>query len=189
LCRAKLGIRSDTVFLWVGRLAVTKDPLTVLRGFELYLRANAGAKLYMVYQENDLLAEVNALLEKSDVLKASVCLVGKINHDDLQTWFSAADYYISASHREAAGYALIEAMACGCIPVVTGIPSFKKIVGKYGFLFEMGNADSLYVALTQAAKIRKEKLSGEVSDHFNSKLSFKTIAEDILGVCKKLLDI
>ncbi len=125
--RTRLNIPDSDIFLWVGRLEKNKDPITVLKGFEKYLRTNQGAKLYMIFQEENLLPEVKSMIQNNEALKTSVQLVGKINHLELSGWYSAADYYLSGSHREGSGYALIEAMACGCIPVVTNIPSFKKI--------------------------------------------------------------
>jgi len=186
--RSKLGIARDDIFLWVGRLEKNKDPITILKGFEQYLRINANALLYMIYQEDDLLAEVKSLVYNSDSLKRSVHLIGKIDHNALPIWFSAADFYLSGSHVEGSGYALIEAMACGCIPIVTDIPPFRKITGGHGFLFEPGNPDSLYNALTQSSVGSKAEKSKEITEYFKSSLSFNNIADDIFRICKKLTE-
>jgi glycosyltransferase involved in cell wall biosynthesis len=185
-CRAMLQMGDGDIFLWVGRLAVEKDPITILLGFEKYLRYNPAAKLYMIYQEADLLSEVVTIINTSPQLKNAVQLVGKIEHEQLAVWFSAADFYISGSHREAAGYALLESLACGCIPVVTDIPPFRKIVGRYGFLFSPGEHDSLCDALVQSSKSSKKELSENIVNYFKEELSFKKIADDIYKVCQTL---
>lgn len=180
--RAILQMRNGDIFLWVGRLDTEKGPVTVLKGFEKYLHNDPGAKLYMIYQAEHLLPEVKTIINGSSLLKNAVTLVGKIPHEQLENWYSAADFYVSGSHREAAGFGLIESMACGCIPVVTDIPPFRKITGSYGFLFEKDNPDSLYSMLLQASKVQKYELSNSIVDYFQRELTFKDIADRILAI-------
>jgi glycosyltransferase involved in cell wall biosynthesis len=188
-CRHKLCLRNSPIFLWVGRLNLNKDPFTVLNAFEKYLSFYPEARLFMIYQTEDLLQEIQKRLEESCLLKNSVILKGKVDHSELEMWFNAADFYISASHKEGSGYALIEAMACGCIPIVTSIPSFRKITcnGKFGFLFELRNAESLSKILLNLKSVDNEKISVSVVDHFNHSLSFKSIADDLFTICEKLM--
>jgi hypothetical protein len=62
--RLKTGMVGDPCFLWVGRLNSNKDPLTVLAAFEKYLQVNNHARLYMIYQQNDLEKEVINFIKK-----------------------------------------------------------------------------------------------------------------------------
>jgi glycosyltransferase involved in cell wall biosynthesis len=123
------------------------------------------------------------------VLKNYVTLVGKVNNDELAYWYSAADFYISASHNEGSGYALIECMACGCIPIVTGIPPFIAITdtARLGLFFNVGDHGSLTEALVESENIDSIKMSEDILHYFSSHLSFKAIAEDIYNVCKTLM--
>jgi len=186
--RAELGLAEDPIFLWVGRLNQNKDPLTVVNAFEKYLAYHQESKLFMIYQTEELLPAIKRKLNESNLLKNSVVLNGKAGHPELEHWFNAADFYISASHKEGSGYALIEAMACGCIPIVTSIPSFNKITGngKFGFLFERGNPESLLKILLNLKNIDKEKLSVSIVDYFNQSLSFKSIADELFAVCERI---
>lgn len=189
ICKEKLGFKGVHNFLWVGRLNENKDPMTVLKGFEKYLRFQPQARLHMVFQTNDLLNEIEEFIGQCNSLESSVELHGKILHNELPYWYSAADYYISASHSESCGYALLEAMACGCIPVVTSIPSFKKITknGKYGFLFSPDKPDELLKILSNLEKINAKEFSGKVIQHFNNNLSYKNIAEDLYNISRSLI--
>jgi glycosyltransferase involved in cell wall biosynthesis len=182
-------LRNSPIFLWVGRLNLNKDPFTVLNAFEKYVYLYPEVRLYMIYQAEDLLQEIQKRLDESSLLKNSVILKGKVDHSELENWFNAADFYISASHKEGSGYALIEAMACGCVPIVTSIPSFKKITGngEFGFLFEPKNTQSLLKVLLNLKNIDKEKLSVSIVEHFNQSLSFKSIARDLFKVCEQLM--
>jgi glycosyltransferase involved in cell wall biosynthesis len=99
----------------------------------------------------------------------------------LENYYRAADYFILGSHRESMGFVLCEAMACGCIPIVSNIPSFKKMTenGTYGFLFPPGDEDALYTILMNLHTIDKPALIKKVVDKFNKDLSFQTIAANI----------
>lgn len=187
-CRMELGMTGEHNFLWVGRLDENKDPLIALKGFEKYVVNNPAAKLYMIYQEEQLLPRIKGLIAASEALQKAVIFVGKVEHNQLNKWYSAADFYLSASHKEGSGYALLEAMACGCMPVVTDIPSYRKITddGRLGVLYEKGNSIALLDALLKANQVDRAKLSEEIIAWFNRKLTFKAIAEDIYRVCQTL---
>src|SRR6185436_10998463 len=116
------GMTGNKNFLFVGRLNKNKDPMTVLKGFEKYLATEPFAKLHMIFSVDDLLPELNAFIDQSPALSKAVVLKGFVPNDELAYWYSAADFYISASHSEGGSYALMEAMACGCIPILTAIP-------------------------------------------------------------------
>ena len=141
------------------------------------------ARLYMIYQTSELAEEMNILLSKysSD---CPVTMIGKIPHNELLYWFNSADYYLSASHYEGSGTALCEAMSCGCIPVVTDIPSFRTMTGNCGLLYEAGNEESLFRALKQTRYLQTEVKKKEVLQRFQSELSFSTIAAKF----EKILD-
>lgn len=187
-CREELAITGCFNFLWVGHLNQNKDPLTVITAFGKFAEKQTGARLYLIYQSADLLPQIVQLIQTLPVLQKSVFLVGAVPHAQLQKWYSACDYYISGSHREACGYALLEAMACGCIPVVTAIPSFKKITGngQAGWLFEAGNNESLLNLLLQLKEADQVSFSEKVSHHFSTSLSFKKIAADLLQLISSI---
>ena len=187
-CKQLLGLGNTSNFLWVGRLDANKDPLTVLNGFELYLERNPGAKLHMVYQTEDILPQVKVKIDSSASLYKNVNMVGRLRHEELESWYNACDFYLSGSHREGSGYALLEAMACGCIPIVTDIPSFRKITadGQYGFLYEKGNAQQLANVLASVNEIDQTQFASRIVAYFKNELSFEKIAADIYAVCKKL---
>jgi glycosyltransferase involved in cell wall biosynthesis len=187
-CKQRLQLTGNKIFIWVGRLNANKDPITVLTAFEKYISQNPLATLIMIFQTEELLPQIQKKLGENKLLKNCVILKGKVEHSELEYWFNAADFYISASHKEGSGYALIEAMACGCIPVVTSIPSFVKVTseGKFGFLYKPGNTESLLKVLLGLDKIDKEKFSSAIVDHFKKSLSYKVIADKLLQHVEKL---
>jgi glycosyltransferase involved in cell wall biosynthesis len=159
------GVSGQPAVLWVGRLNANKDPLTVLDGFEAALASLPHARLTMVFAEDDLLPAVEARLARSATLRASVGLVGRVPHEHMPDYFSAADLFVLGSHHEGSGYALIEALACGAVPVVTDIPSFRKITdnGAVGSLWAAGHpgrlAETLVATAARVAELRPRALA------------------------------
>jgi glycosyltransferase involved in cell wall biosynthesis len=188
LARQQLQLNGDFNFLWVGRLNEGKDPLTVIKAFETYSSKNHEAKLLMIYQTEELLPQIKKILDLNTSLQHKIILIGRVEHTEMERWYNAADFFISGSHFEGSGYALIEAMACGCIPIVTNIPSFNKITrsGGYGFLYEAGNPDDLMAQLSRLNEIDRDKMSGAIEEFFMRELSFRSIADDLYTISKKL---
>jgi glycosyltransferase involved in cell wall biosynthesis len=159
--RRASGVEGSPALLWVGRLNANKDPVTVLRGFALFAARLPTARLTMVHGTNDLLAEVNAELARTPTLRSRVRVIGQVTHDALAAYYSAADIFVLGSHQEGSGYAVIEAMACGAIPVITDIPSFRALTGhgRIGALWTPGDAQSLAdaLALVSARPLARER--------------------------------
>jgi glycosyltransferase involved in cell wall biosynthesis len=186
--RKRCGMGGGLNLLWVGRLTCGKDPFTVLAAFKDLLASGSQARLYMIYREADLLAEIKTLLRADPLLVNAVCLLGEVPHAELPFWYSAADFYVSGSRAEGSGFALLEAMACGCIPLVTDIAPFRKITGdgRYGFLYPPGDARELGALLGSLESVDRERLCVSVVQHFSAQLSFKNIAEGLAEICRSL---
>lgn len=176
--RRTSGITGSPALLWVGRLNANKDPLRVLAGFERALPHLPDATLTMVYQEDDLLLDVTRRVRQAAELRERVRLVGAVRHDRLAAYYSAADLFVLGSHREGSGYALLEACACGAVPVVTDIPSFRVITdrGRFGALWRAGDAAAFARALVQVASRDVPALSAAVMAHVNHAFSWRAIA-------------
>lgn len=177
-------MNSGTNFLWAGRLNANKDPITVLTALEKYFALYPDASLYMIYQENDLLEEVKKRIENSTLLKERVRLIGHIEYSKMETWYSAADYIISASHHEGGSYVLMEAVACGCVPVVSHIPASIKSIdnGRLGYSFEKGDPESLYTVLASLNDASQQEKATACMEYFNKELSAAAIADKILAI-------
>jgi glycosyltransferase involved in cell wall biosynthesis len=173
--RAITGLTGSPAFIWVGRLNQNKDPVLAVNAFLRFAEGHSQARLYMFYQTDELLEVLNTLLNRISY-NCPVFLLGKIPHGDLLNWFNSADFYLSASHYEGSGTAVCEAMSCGCIPVVTDIPSFRTMVGNTGLLYEAGNEQALLASLEQTTILPVNTRKNEVLHRFESELSFNSIA-------------
>jgi glycosyltransferase involved in cell wall biosynthesis len=183
IAKEQTGAKGQSVFLWVGRLNENKDPLNAIKAFLRFAAEYPSAKLYMIYHTEELLPEINQLLA-GHPQKDAVMFVGKVPHEELLNWFNSADFFLSGSHYEGSGTAVCEAMSCGCIPIVTDIPSFRMITdnGRCGFLYQPGNEAELLSILRLTQQINPETKKKACLDYFKSALCFEAIAGRIHSI-------
>jgi len=176
--RKETGIDGDPALLWVGRLNANKDPLTVIAAFERVLATLPDATLTMVYGTDDLLAEIQQRLRGSEMLGSRVRLAGRVPHDRLAAFYSAADVFVLGSHHEGSGYALLESCACGLPAAVTNIPTFRVITGDgaIGALWEPGDPESCAAAVTALSRGDRPAIRERVLEHFERSLSWPAVA-------------
>jgi glycosyltransferase involved in cell wall biosynthesis len=186
--RAAINAEGDPLILWVGRLTTNKDPLTVLAGLEQALPALPRARVMMVFGDDTLIAEVDECVRGSSVLAARVTLAGRVARDELPNYYSAADVFVSGSHAEGSGYALIEALSAGLVPVVTDIPSFRVIAGDRGARWPAGDAGALAAALTQIGSGDRLRERERVLAHYDRTLRWDAIAAHTLREYQALVD-
>lgn len=175
--RARSGVTGNPAILWVGRLIEGKDPLTMLDGFSLYLDICPEATLSLVYSAETIWPLVRERIHREPRLAARVRVIGAVPATEMSAYYSAADIYVSASHREGSGYAAIEAMACGAAPVLTDIPSFRVLTGngRVGALWQRGNARNLCDAFSKVAAEPRELLRTRVLAQFDNALAWEVL--------------
>lgn len=178
------GMGEGRQFLWVGRLNANKDPFTVLAAFEKYFEGRTGENLFMIYQESDMLESVQNKIRQHPLLSKQVLLIGKKEHSELEAWYNSADYFISASHYESFGFAPMEAIACGSVPIMSNTPASIQLVqqGKSGYIFEKGNSEDLYRVLCSLETTEHSKYSVAGQQFFRELLSPTAIASRLLQI-------
>jgi len=181
----KTGLTGFPIFLWVGRLNQNKDPVTAVSAFLKFSSFQPDARLYMIYQSDELLPALKNRVEASD-FKSNIIFIGHQPHHQLLYWYNSADFYLSASHHEGSGTALCEAMSCGCIPVVSNIPSFRMIGGYAGQFFEPGNEEDLLATLREAMQLDREEKRTQAIDRFKKELSFESISNKFQEIAGSL---
>ncbi len=175
--RRATGLEGAPAILWVGRLNENKDPLTVLDAFEQVVEGMPGAVLTMIFSADDLLAMVRERLRLSALLPRRVRLLGLVPHQLMHAYYSAADIFVLGSHHEGSGYALLEACACGAVPVVTSIPAFRAITGNgsIGALWMPGDTSGCARALREVARADLFQASARVLAHFDRALNWEAV--------------
>ena len=184
------GVCGNPAILWVGRLTPNKDPLTMLDGFSQLLEVCPDAALSLVYSAGTMQDIVHRRIERDPRLTARVRVVGTVAESQMAAYYSAADIFVSASHREGSGYAAIEAMACGATPVLTDIPSFRVLTdnGRIGALWQQGQPRSLCDALVKVAAQPREPLRARVLEQYGSVLSWEVLGRRAVGIYRAVCD-
>ncbi len=106
----------------------------------------------------------------------------------MQDLCRAADFFVLGSRGESCGYAVIEALACGTPPLVTDIPSFRRLTGEgaVGALAPPGDAAAMARALVEWSGRRRDALRRAARRHFERALSFEVVDKQLRGVYETL---
>jgi len=89
-------------------------------------------------------------------LERRVAFRGNKPHREMPTILNRSDVFVSASLSDGTSSSLLEAMASGCLPVVSDIPANRLWVhdGVNGFLFQPGDPRSLARAIERSIGVR-----------------------------------
>jgi glycosyltransferase involved in cell wall biosynthesis len=187
--RARAGLSGNPIVLWVGRLVALKDPLTVLHGFEQILQHIPEARLYMVYGSTELLSAVRDRIASSARLSSAVTLLGSVDHSELEQFYNSADYFVSGSHYEGSSFSLVEALACGVVPVMTDIPSFRAMTddGRIGACWTPGSAARFAEAFLQVTRRPLREVSDQSVRFFHQQLSYPAIARNSIRAYQEVV--
>jgi glycosyltransferase involved in cell wall biosynthesis len=119
----------------------------------------------------------------------AVTLLGRIEHSQLEDIYNSSDYFVLGSHHEGSGFALAEAMACGVVPVVTDIPSFRVMTdgGSFGGCWRPGSPEDFADKFLAVARQPLEQLSRKTHSFFQSQLSYKAIARDSVRAYREVI--
>lgn len=164
---------------WCGRLHPIKDPLTTLRAMRVVFESIPDARLLMVYQDAPLLEAVKDFVRSHELLHDRVHLLGEIPHERVEALLSAADVFVQSSVREFGSNTLVEAMACGAIPVVTDLPSLRQLTNSIGPArhFPVGDARAMAGEIIAAAGGDIDADRERVRNSCRQVLSYEALAE------------
>jgi glycosyltransferase involved in cell wall biosynthesis len=143
--RRRIGVHGAPCIAFVGRLNANKDPLTVLEAFARASGSLPDPHLWCCYGEAPLLDLVDRRIAEDPALRGRVHLLGPLPHADVELLLRASDFLMLGSHREGSGYAVLEGLACGVTPIVTDIPSFRRLTdeGRIGSITPPGDAPAM----------------------------------------------
>ncbi|MBI4282566.1 MAG: glycosyltransferase [Chloroflexi bacterium] len=191
LAKRKLGLQDSKVVLYVGRL----EPL---KGVDILLRAVAqleqgdSVKTLIVggdLEEDREMARLKSLSQELGI-STRVSFLGRLNQQELPTYYNAADICVVPSYYESFGMVALEAMACGT-PVIAsrvgGLPTIVKD-GFTGYLIPWRCpepfADGLDVLLSSQT-IRRAM--GEASRRVALTMRWPAVVDSLMDSYRSLL--
>lgn len=129
------------IILFVGRLHLSKDPMTFVRCIPRVLEKNPDAYCVMI-GDGPLTRAVG--LEASRLrLDGSLRLIPRIQHSNVAKWFQIADVFVSTSPAEMFGISVLEAMSTALTVVAADSGGPVEILGSSGVFFKSGNSEDL----------------------------------------------
>lgn len=135
--------RSGQSFIYFGRLSRNKRVDLIFHALAKVRRGHPRITLHLIGEDFDeLTPRLKKLCADLDLSKV-VHFHGALEQNDLLTQVSQAQFFISATEYEGFGLAVIEAMAAGCIPVVSKIAPLTGFIvnGQHGFLVDFSDSD------------------------------------------------
>ena len=135
--RSQLGLQADEqVVLYVGRFDPRKGIETLVRAFAKIEDKSANAdKLRLMIvggseagqADGDERLRIEGIVERLGIT-AQTMFAGRVGHDQLPTYYTAADVCAIPSHYEPFGLVAIEAMGCGTPVVASDVGGLKFTV-------------------------------------------------------------
>jgi glycosyltransferase involved in cell wall biosynthesis len=121
-------------------------------------------------------------------LNARVRLAVVVPHERMAAFYSAADLFVVGSHHEGSGYSLMEACACGALPVVTDIPTFRLMTGggAVGALWMPGDAAGCARVLGAVSRRDPDAERARLADHFTRELSWDAVGRRALDIYEEV---
>jgi glycosyltransferase involved in cell wall biosynthesis len=170
--------------IYIGRLAEEKGVL-LLPEIILKLKDNSLFEKLDIFGSGPM---EKALKEKLDDLNLNdkIFLRGTISHEQVSEVFGNYDILILPSYTEGHPIVLLEAMACGLIPIVSRLEGSTDIVVENninGYLCEPGNTDQFATALQFAIKSDSlPAMSVEARRTIEDKYSIGNMVESYLNL-------
>ena len=117
-------------------------------------------------------------------------LVGAVPHERMPTFYSAADLFVVGSHHEGSGYSVMEACACGAVPVVT---EHSDVPAAHRQRIDRRAVDAR--TTPTAARVRSPTSAGAISiaerarlaDHFARELSWDAVGRRAMEIYEQVL--
>ena len=128
--RHKLGLDSDDIILlYVGRFESIKG-LNLLLEAMTYLDANQRLRLVVVGGDDDSTPEFRTLAQATRDWRIGekVSFIGRVDQQNLPTYYGAADVLVLPSYSESFGMVGLEALACGRPVVTTPVGAVDRLV-------------------------------------------------------------
>jgi glycosyltransferase involved in cell wall biosynthesis len=129
---------------------------------------------------------VGAGTEETGQLPSNVRVLPHIANAELPQLYNQHRFYLQLSLSEGFPNALCEAMACGCIPIVSEVASMPEIAGDVGGLASERNIESVFHATEEAIlKSSDPDLPQKVAESIKNRYSWENRKQKLLELISK----
>ena len=158
--RGKLGIEQALTVMSIRSIKPVYNPLVIADAFGLVAQQEPAAR-FIVRTHNsnpDLLAAFRRRIDSAGAAR-SVSYTGDLADDRaIAEGYAASDIAVSVPSSDGTPSSVLEAMACGAVPVLSDLPSLHEWVsdGQDGLFVPVGDAGALAAAILRL--VRDEEL-------------------------------
>ncbi len=181
------GISKNKDFVFLGRLVSDKGADIALTAFKEFVQGDdRSASTLTIIGDGP---ERNALEEYVDryQLRSRVFFTGSLRADKIAPLLNEHRFMLVPSlWKEPFGIVALEAMACGCVPIVSDGGGLPDAVGNAGIVVERGSYQSLLAAMEKV--YHSTELQRELTDNAKEHLKqhqAKRVAQAYLQVLQK----
>ena len=133
--------------VFVGRLSKQKDPLLLLKAFNLLNQELKEKSEIFIIGEGEKRRELKDFIFKNK-LKEKVKLLGELEREEVFEVLRNSDIFVLPSNWEGFPYTILEAMSCGLPVIASDVGGVSEIVDENcGILIERGDKEGLKKAL------------------------------------------
>lgn len=144
--RFRLYSKKEKIVITVGGI----DKTTLKRkGIEVFVKA-ARHLPHVPFVVIGGWRDENIIEYLKSIAPKNVKFAGFVSQEELLKWYQRAKVYCQLSFHENFGVAVAEAMACGCIPVVTDRGALPEVVGDCGFYVPYGDEKKVAEVIKKA---------------------------------------
>jgi glycosyltransferase involved in cell wall biosynthesis len=184
--RAQMGIDSEKIILYTGRLSAPQKMLDFLIVAYAKLRVALPTKLYIIGDGPEK-ARLQRIIKKY-TLENSIRLIPAV--EAVAAFLQSADVFVMPSRFEGLSNAILEAMACGLPVVATRVAGNIDLIedGVTGLLVEPNNAAQLAAALSYLIKNpeRAREIGCRAHALIKERYNLDHIAEKYIALYKSL---
>ena len=119
---------------------------------------------------------------ESKDLKNIQIIEGPVAYETLLAYYHKASAYCQLSMDETFGVATAEAMSCGCIPVVSQVPSLEEVTGGTGYIVDRNKIELISEAIAKSFSASTEER--KKCSEYVKKFDIENRAEKLLELVK-----
>lgn len=117
---------------------------------------------------------------------SNLVILPPIPHEESIALMEEASIYVQASISEGMPNALMEAMACGCLPIGSNVAGIPTVIQDDGFIIANRNVNDLAQTLKQAMAVEPDRQ--EIAQRLCERFSYDLRKDRILEAIRGLLD-
>lgn len=138
--------------------------------------------------EVDIIGDGEELEQLRQRAPKNVTVHGRIDHADLPEYYQQADVFVHPGlWLEPFGRTILEAMQCGCVPVVSDVGGPPWIVGEAGMTFPRGKSSGLAAELEVVAHPNKWEAHREAIPRELDRFEPESVLDKLIDEYKRII--